>query len=306
MMLTMLRRAALLSVLPRSGAPAAHLTSAATQHDSAAAQYEARRLHPALFDPDRVRTEWLHPTLVQWLDLKQAESDASALATQGTSEACDASSLVTEEAHEIYSFPLLNERARGALMEEVAHFATTGIEARRPNSMNKYGLILNDIGLRPSLDAVQALVQPLLASLFPVEAARLEGHHSFVVAYEQGKDVRLDVRTRHPTVYTAPFQRQPALPLSTSPRHQFPNANKANPRPPVVCQMHTDDSDVTVNACLGDDFTASGLSFCGYVGAPDHRHLSLRYDPCDAWPSQKQRNKALTLAHAQTIHYTSN
>jgi len=24
------------------------------------------------------------------------------------------------------------------------------------------------------------------------------------------------------------------------------------------------------------------------------------------WPSQKQNNKALTLAHAQTIHYTSN
>jgi hypothetical protein len=42
--------------------------------------------------------------------------------------------------------------------------------------------------------------------------------------------------------------------------------------------MHTDDSDVTVNACLGDDFTASGLSFCGTMGEPDHRHLSLRYE----------------------------
>ena len=35
--------------------------------------------------------------------------------------------------------------------------------------------------------------------------------------------------------------------------------------------MHTDDSDVTFNVCLGKDFKGAGLQFCGNQGAPDHR-----------------------------------
>ena len=30
--------------------------------------------------------------------------------------------------------------------------------------------------------------------------------------------------------------------------------------------MHTDDSDVTFNVCLGRDFEAAGLTFCGMLG----------------------------------------
>lgn len=42
--------------------------------------------------------------------------------------------------------------------------------------------------------------------------------------------------------------------------------------------MHTDDSDVTFNVCLGLDFTGAGLSFCGMLGAPDHRKHSATYE----------------------------
>ena len=35
--------------------------------------------------------------------------------------------------------------------------------------------------------------------------------------------------------------------------------------------MHTDDSDVTFNLCLGLEFTGAGLQFCGMAGAADHR-----------------------------------
>ena len=34
--------------------------------------------------------------------------------------------------------------------------------------------------------------------------------------------------------------------------------------------MHTDDADVTFNMCLGREFEASGLTFCGGVGRSDH------------------------------------
>jgi hypothetical protein len=94
-------RVVLLSLLQRAGAPTSRLVHAA-------AQYQTLRLHPELFDPDRVRTEWLHPDLVRWLSSIEAGG-----------EVCETASLVRQEAREIYSFPLLNERACHALMEEV-------------------------------------------------------------------------------------------------------------------------------------------------------------------------------------------
>jgi len=115
----------------------------------------------------------------------------------------------------------------------VESFHASGLPARRPNSMNNYGLILNEIGLRDSLSALQRSLAPLAKALFPVEGASLDDHHSFCVSYQAHEDAGLD--------------------------------------------MHTDDSDVTVNVCLGKQFTAAGLTFCGNVGAPDHRRESHRY-----------------------------
>ncbi|CAE7561066.1 ICU11 [Symbiodinium sp. CCMP2592] len=41
--------------------------------------------------------------------------------------------------------------------------------------------------------------------------------------------------------------------------------------------MHTDDSDVTMNLCLGLEFAGAGLQFCGMVGATDHRKHCYTY-----------------------------
>jgi hypothetical protein len=100
--------------------------------------------------------------------------------------------------------------------------------------MNNYGVVVNDIGLEPLLDSFQATVlQPLCAALYPgAVTSRLDAHHSFLVEYEQGRDLGLD--------------------------------------------MHTDDSDVTVNVCLGREFEGAGLTFCGVVGQPDHRKAQHR------------------------------
>jgi hypothetical protein len=41
--------------------------------------------------------------------------------------------------------------------------------------------------------------------------------------------------------------------------------------------MHTDDSDVTFNICLGRNFTGAGLTFCGLARTPEHRQFQHRY-----------------------------
>lgn len=41
--------------------------------------------------------------------------------------------------------------------------------------------------------------------------------------------------------------------------------------------MHTDDSDVTFNVCLGLEFAGAGLEFCGLMGSTNHRKHTYTY-----------------------------
>jgi len=188
-------------------------------------RYVPMRRHALLFDAAAIHS-WLHPDFVALLQTVDAAEAADA--------AGSVRSFVTQEADDVYSFPLLSDRACEHLIEEVEHFQSTGLPARRPNSMNNYGVVLNEIGLKPTLSALQAAVHPLARALFPLEGAAFDDHHSFIVSYRPHEDAGLD--------------------------------------------MHTDDSDVTLNVCLGKaGFEAAGLTFCGDMGAPDHRHVSHRY-----------------------------
>uniref|UniRef100_A0A7S3KZQ6 Fe2OG dioxygenase domain-containing protein n=2 Tax=Amphora coffeiformis TaxID=265554 RepID=A0A7S3KZQ6_9STRA len=47
--------------------------------------------------------------------------------------------------------------------------------------------------------------------------------------------------------------------------------------------MHTDDSDVTFNCCLGIEFTGAKLQICGIMGEPDHRHSKLEFSHRPGW-----------------------
>ena len=192
-----------------------------------ASRYLSLRKHPALFEPARVE-ELLAPECLELVRALGKAADAG----EDPASVVRASAL-TEEAREIYSFPLLSEHACELLCEEIEHFLASGLPARRPNSMNRYGVILNEIGLKESLSAVQRVVAPIARALFPVEGEQLDDHHSFCVSYKPDEDRGLD--------------------------------------------MHTDDSDVTLNVCLGRDFDAAGLTFCGDAGRPDHRMMSFQY-----------------------------
>ena len=94
-----------------------------------------------------------------------------------------------------------------------------GHEPSAPNSMNKYGLVLDEIGLsRFRDDLVEQCVDPLSKYLFP-EVGRISRCYGFVVQYEAG------------------------------PKHQR------------SLSYHYDESDVTLNVCLGEQFTGGGLVF---------------------------------------------
>ena len=174
---------------------------------------------PELYDCFGWRAEWLHPELRAALG---ADGDAPLR------------SLLRECTEGVYAFPMLTDAACAMLVREVDDYNASGLPTSRPNSMNKYGLVLNEIGMEPLFDSMQSRVlQRIAALLWPLEGGSLDRHHSFVVQYETGKDLGLD--------------------------------------------MHTDNSDVTFNVCLGREFEGAGLTFCGYMGQADHRHFSYRH-----------------------------
>jgi hypothetical protein len=125
----------------------------------------------------------------------------------------------------VYVLDMLRPRFCRELLDEAAHFehwaSHGGLSLVRPNTMNHYGCVLDSLGFYPMLDEWMArYVSPFAALLYPdVGGTSLDSHHGFIVAYEPGKDTKLD--------------------------------------------FHVDASDVTLNVCLGKEFTGGTLFFRG-------------------------------------------
>mmetsp|Transcript_8199 Transcript_8199/g.18962 ORF Transcript_8199/g.18962 Transcript_8199/m.18962 type:complete len:460 (-) Transcript_8199:11-1390(-) len=183
-------------------------------------KYSEVALHKELFEsPPKWREEWFDPSFWKASQENTPESWRAVL----TEHLKD----------EIFHFKLFTNEFCDMFVEEIFNFYSTGLPAKRPNSMNNYGIILNEIGLEPMIDALQELFQPLGELLFPGPGSVWDGHHCFIVRYRAGEDLGLD--------------------------------------------MHTDDSDVTFNVCLGLDFTGAGLQFCGLMGSGNHRRHTSTY-----------------------------
>ena len=146
---------------------------------------------------------------------------------------------VEQHIHEVslgvFSFPLFTESFCAKIIDTIDAFEASPLPKRRPNTMNNYGMVTNDIGLKPLMDNLLArVIAPFARRYFAKEpfARSLDHHHSFAVVYK-GEE------------------------LGTGDRG---------------LDMHHDAAEVTMNVCLGrHGFEASGLRFCGQFGKANHR-----------------------------------
>ena len=197
--------------------------------------------YPQLFDAslDWVECGFVVDELREALDAlgRVSSSPTISAAAAAAIRAKVLTTLVRREYEGVYSFPFFTDKICEMLCEEIANYERSGQTPVRPNSMNNYGLVLNFVGMRRTLDRLQRTVlEPLSKLLFPhILGARddFAAHHSFVVKYKVGEDLGLD--------------------------------------------LHTDDSDVTFNVSLGKSFKGGGLTFCGMQNASSHRKFTLRY-----------------------------
>merc|ERR1719487_2485348 len=89
------------------------------------------------------------------------------------------------EAPGIISFPALTMEFCDKLLAEVKHYHSKGMPSRAPNSMNNYGLVLNEIGMRPVFDAfISEVMLPMGARLFGSDEDRLSNLNGAAVGGE--------------------------------------------------------------------------------------------------------------------------
>jgi hypothetical protein len=165
---------------------------------------------------------------------------------------------VTEQYPGIYTFDMFTKQFCNSFIEEVALYEASALPRRRPNTMNNYGLILNDIGMYRLMSALmEVYLVPLVQLLYYEEpvAYGLDHHHSFIVQYQRNAAV--------PTANVLAG----AAPTATAASAAAPPGDKG-------LDMHHDSSEVTVNVCLGKEgFQGGGLRFCGLAGTSTYRSL---------------------------------
>ncbi|KAG8051886.1 hypothetical protein GUJ93_ZPchr0001g32864 [Zizania palustris] len=134
-------------------------------------------------------------------------------------------SIMTEPIPGVYSFAMLQPGFCEMLLQEVENFErwvhTMKFKIMRPNTMNKYGAVLDDFGLEAMMNQfMEQFIAPISEVFYPeVGGGTLDTHHAFVVEYGKDRDVELG--------------------------------------------FHVDDSEVTLNVCLGKQFSGGELYFRG-------------------------------------------
>ncbi|KAL5726592.1 2-oxoglutarate and iron-dependent oxygenase domain-containing protein cp2 [Ranunculus cassubicifolius] len=147
-------------------------------------------------------------------------------------------SIISEPSPGIYTFEMLQPQFCQLLLSEVENFEKWVQEAKfrimRPNTMNKYGAVLDDFGLEAMLDKLmEDFIRPISTVFFPeVGGSSLDSHHGFVVEYGKDRDTDLG--------------------------------------------FHVDDSEVTLNVCLGKEFSGGELFF---RGVRCDRHVNTETQP---------------------------
>ncbi|XP_074281849.1 2-oxoglutarate and iron-dependent oxygenase domain-containing protein CP2 [Silene latifolia] len=161
-------------------------------------------------------------------------------------------SIMSEPAPGIFTFEMLQPQFCDWLISEVENIYKwvddTRCKIMRPNTMNRFGAVLDDFGFETMLDKLmEDFVRPISKVFFPeVGGSTLDSHHGFVVEYGPDKDVDLG--------------------------------------------FHVDDAEVTLNICLGKEFSGGELFF---RGVRCDKHVNTETQPEESFDYSHVRGRAI-------------
>ncbi|XP_059850547.1 2-oxoglutarate and iron-dependent oxygenase domain-containing protein 2 [Hypanus sabinus] len=97
-------------------------------------------------------------------------------------------------AKRVYSFPVFTVEFCSQLMEELENFERSDMPKGRPNTMNNYGVLLNELGFDETFITPlrEDYLQPITSLLYPDYGGQaMDSHKAFVVKYAVNKDLDL-------------------------------------------------------------------------------------------------------------------
>lgn len=156
-----------------------------------------------------------------------------------------------ENASDVWILPIFTDTFAALLQAELEHAQAFkhpgGLEWTRPNTMNNFGFVLNELGLGPMLDQIlQKVLAPLARMLLP--------------AYSSGGG---KVRRSSNTVGEDGSPSQPSGHAGTSLDAQHTFTIRYSVGEDTSLDDHMDQSAVTLNVCLGGDFEGAEVYFKG-------------------------------------------
>merc|ERR1719334_1579450 len=80
---------------------------------------------------------------------------------------------------------MLREEACYMLMEELDHFKASGLSFSQPNSMNRHGMLLEELGMENFIKKLTDTIEPVARQLYPdlVGSTGLDSCRAFTVDY---------------------------------------------------------------------------------------------------------------------------
>ncbi|XP_068461375.1 2-oxoglutarate and iron-dependent oxygenase domain-containing protein 2 isoform X2 [Clinocottus analis] len=102
--------------------------------------------------------------------------------------------LEEEAAAKVYRFPVFEKSFCEELLEELENFEQSSAPKGRPNTMNHYGILLNELGFDEGFltPLRERYLHPLTSLLYPDCGGRcLDSHKAFVVKYDMNEDLDL-------------------------------------------------------------------------------------------------------------------
>ncbi|XP_070760673.1 2-oxoglutarate and iron-dependent oxygenase domain-containing protein 2 isoform X2 [Enoplosus armatus] len=154
----------------------------ASAERAAAIKDTYRPLHPHVY---RLQESYLAPKFRQIVEECRSR-DAGEDGLSGFLE--------EEAAVRVYRFPVFERGFCEELVEELEHFEQSSAPKGRPNTMNHYGILLNELGFDEGFITPlrEYYLHPLTSLLYPDCGGRcLDSHKAFVVKYDMNEDLDL-------------------------------------------------------------------------------------------------------------------
>ncbi|XP_034548438.1 2-oxoglutarate and iron-dependent oxygenase domain-containing protein 2 isoform X2 [Notolabrus celidotus] len=148
---------------------------------AAAIKYEYQPLHPHVY---HLQESYLTPKFKQIVEYCRSRNPSE----EGLR------GLVEEEAARVYRFPVFEKSLCEKLLEELENFEKSSAPKGRPNTMNQYGILLDEMGF--DKDFITPLrehyLRPLTSLLYPDCGGNcLDSHKAFIVKYDLNEDLDL-------------------------------------------------------------------------------------------------------------------